>query len=118
MSIHWRAIAIGYAVDFLLSVMLGGFFSQDDIAYGTLGSPVAPALLAVSVVVMLASGYAAGRVAQQDGLLHGVLLGAVDVLMNVVLGGLSTRLLVLSVLVGWAAAALGGFLSRFPARAE
>jgi len=122
MSIRWSAIAIGFAADFLLSVMLGGFFNADDIAYATLGSPVAPALLLVNALVLLASGYVAGRVARQDGPMHGVVLGALDVLLSVALGllpgGLMTKLLAISSLVGWLAAALGGYLSRFPARAE
>lgn len=109
MNIRWMAVLTGIVVDMLIGqvlLLLGP--SNDPALSGDYR------LLAVSVVLTAVSGYVAGRLAAESRTMHGLLVQVVIILLYQ-LGPPLPRPYVLAFAAACGFAALGGFLSRFPA---
>lgn len=109
MNIRWMAVLTGVMVDLLISLVLGALVPGGDMTQ-SIGSP----LLAVSVVMTTVSGYVAGRLASEHRTMHGLLVQVLNILLAQ-LGPPLPRPYVLALAAACGFAALGGFLSRFPA---
>lgn len=115
MNVRWTAVLTGFAVDFLISTFLFVFTSPDP------SFTTAPDLARTSDLILIClgiastgvGGYVAGRMAQTNRTLHGLLVGVVGILFNQ-LGPPLPRILVIASGVACLSGALGGALSRFP----
>lgn len=117
--IVWFAVLLGVFVDQIISSIILGIGSQADpninngTFYLTAAGLITAGLLAVSTGV---GGWSAGRLAKQERVLHGALVGGVGLVLMVLLGLAGERWQIDELLVqfaGTALGALGGWLSRF-----
>jgi putative membrane protein (TIGR04086 family) len=113
MNVRWTAVLAGFLADYLISFFLSALATPEF-----LGSPdpARPGDLLLLVLLVLSTGiggYIAGRIAQTDRTLNGLLVGVVGILLNQ-LGAPLPRVFVIASAVACAVAALGGFLSRYP----
>jgi putative membrane protein (TIGR04086 family) len=114
MNVRWMAVFTGYLVDIFITLLIQLFAGQSMLENPDLTRTdhlVVIALLTLSTGI---GGYVAGRMARTDRALNGFLVAIVGILLNQ-LGGSLPRVLVLASVVACGLAALGGFLSRFPA---
>jgi putative membrane protein (TIGR04086 family) len=119
MNIRWMAVLTGFLADVLLTFLIS-FVVPPPVSAGL--DPTRAADLIVIGLGILATGvggYIAGRMAQTQRPLHGLLVGVVGILaiqLQLLVGGLAlTRIDVITLALGCVAGALGGTLSRFPA---
>jgi len=113
MNVRWTAVLTGLLADYLISFFLGAlatpeFFGSPDPS--RLSDLMLLALLVLSSGI---GGYIAGRMAQADRTLNGLLVGVIGILLNQ-LGPPMPRVFVIASAVACVCAALGGFLSRYP----
>ncbi|MCU0491115.1 MAG: TIGR04086 family membrane protein [Chloroflexaceae bacterium] len=122
MNIRWSVVLLGWLVDFSLSLLiqlaailmsLTAFFEQPVLTR--------PADLILLVLLLLCTGiggFIAGRLAQTDHAMHGLLVGVVGIIIGSMLnGGTATPLFfIVSQIVGCGVGALGGYLSSFVTR--
>lgn len=114
MNVRWIAVLTGYLADLFISALIVQFAGQAFIDGPDITRPndlIIIALLSISTGV---GGYVAGRMARADRTLNGFLVAIVGILIGQ-LGQSIPRVLVLASLVSCGLAALGGYLSRFPA---
>lgn len=114
MNVRWMAVFTGYLVDIFITLLIQVFAGQSMLENPDLTRTddlIVIALLTLSTGI---GGYVAGRMARTDRVLNGFLVAIVGILLNQ-LGGSLPRVLVLASVVACGLAALGGFLSRFPA---
>src|SRR4051812_32235985 len=124
MNVRWMAVLTGFIVDTLISYLLLGllssFVTPEFTTSPDLTQTADVLLICLLVVSTGVGGYVAGRMAQQEQPLHGVLVGAVGILVNQLLtlpdGAAIPRIFVITSAVGCLIGGLGGFLSRYPAR--
>ncbi len=114
MNVRWTAVLTGFGVDFLIAILLSPFLSETILTSPDLTRPGDMILLSLPIVLTTVSGYVAGRVAKTSRVLNGFLVQIVSILFSVVAGPM-TRTQVISGVVACLFAALGGYLSRFPA---
>jgi putative membrane protein (TIGR04086 family) len=119
MNIRWMAVLTGFLVHILL-IFLISFFAPPTVSAGP--DPARPAdliLIGLGILTTGIGGYIAGRMAQAQRPLHGLLVGVVSILaiqLQLLAGGPSlTRIDVITLALGCLAGAVGGLLSRFPA---
>jgi len=117
MNVRWMAVLTGFLVDILISSVLFSFASSDFLSSPDLLRPGDLILLALSVVLTSVSGYVAGRMAQTDRALHGLLVQIVSILVSQ-LGPPPSRVIVITYALSCLFAALGGYLSRYPAQRQ
>jgi putative membrane protein (TIGR04086 family) len=115
MNVRWMAVLTGFVVDVALSALLSllaspQFFTSPDLA--RTGDVLLIGLLTVSTGI---GGFVAGRMAGSSRVLNGLLVAVVGILINQ-LGPPLPRVFVVSSAIACGMAALGGYLSRFPAQ--
>ena len=120
MNIRWMAVLTGFLVDILLTFFIS-FFAPSTVSAGAdLSRPTDLILIALGILATGVGGYVAGRMAQAQRPLHGLLVGVVGILaiqLQLMAGGPSlTQIDVIALALGCLAGALGGLLSRFPMR--
>lgn len=115
MNVRWIAVLTGFAVDLLISFVLALFARPEYLISPDFTHPDDLTLVCLSVVLTTVSGYVAGRRAQTDRVLNGLMVQVVSILLAQ-LGPPIPRPLVLVYAVACLFAALGGFLSRYPLR--
>lgn len=115
MQVRWMAVLTGLFVDILIGSVLVLLLGEQVFASPDLAQPAQVALFSLPIVLTAVSGYVAGRVAGTNHTLHGLLVQIVAILLAQ-LGGPIPRPLVISYALACLFAALGGALSRFPAR--
>ena len=113
------AVVTGFVVDVLLSSLLGLLSGPtvDSLSQAPdLRRLDHAILLALSLLSTVLGGYVAGRIATQQQVLHGLLVGVIGVLLTQLpaLGGPALpHLLILASAAGCLAGALGGLVSRY-----
>jgi putative membrane protein (TIGR04086 family) len=119
MNVRWMGVLIGFAVDFLISAIIGLFASP---TFGETPDITRPDDLALLILLTLSTGvggYVAGRMAERDRALNGLLVGVVGILFAQLqlLGSdiVLPRIFVVQALAACLCGALGGYLARFPA---
>ena len=119
MNIRWMAVLTGFLADILLTFLIS-FFAPSIVSAGPDPTRAADLILiGMGILATGVGGYIAGRMAQAQRPLHGLLVGVVGILaiqLQLLAGGPSlTRIDIIALALGCLAGALGGFLSRFPA---
>ena len=114
MNVRWTAVLTGFVVDVFIGLLISLFVSPDLYTSPDLARPGDVILLALPVVLTAVSGYVAGRMAKTSRVLNGLLVQVVGILYRTLFGPM-TRLEVVLYLIAILFAALGGYLSRFPA---
>ena len=116
MNVRWMAVLTGFVIDFVISQLLGSFLATPTFV-------TSPDLTQSSDLILIClltfstgiGGYVAGRMAGTSRALNGLLVAVVGILINQ-LGPPMPRVFVISSLIACGLGALGGYLSRFPAR--
>jgi putative membrane protein (TIGR04086 family) len=116
MHIRWNAVFTGFLVEFVFSLLVLSFARPEYATSPDLTSSDG-VIVALILVCVGAGGYIAGRMAKQDRVLNGLMVGVIDTLFSTLFGSLP-RILVIATALGWITAALGGYLSRFPKTSE
>lgn len=123
MNVRWMAVLTGYAVDVLVTALIGllaGPVTESLVASPDITRSDHLALLALGVLSTGIGGYVAGRLATSDFALHGLLVAVVGVLLAqlpLLIGEPAMpRVFVIQALFLCAAGPLGGLLSRFVPR--
>ena len=119
MKIRWMAVLTGFLADVLLTFFIS-FFAPATVSAGPDPTRAADLVfIGLGILATGVGGYVAGRMAQAQRPLHGLLVGVVGILaiqLQLLAGGPSlTRIDVIALTLGCLAGALGGLLSRFPA---
>lgn len=117
MNVRWTAVMTGFLVDFLIGFLLAPFISPDLYTAPDISQPSVVLMLGLPVVLTTISGYVAGRVAKTSRVLNGLLVQVVSILFSQLVGPLP-RALVITYAIACIFAALGGYLSRFPAERQ
>jgi len=115
MNIRWMAVLTGYLVDLLISILLPAFLATPEFFISPdLTQPADLILICLLVLATGVGGYVAGRIAQTQRAMHGLLVGVVGILTNQLFGGPPIpRALVVASAIGCLAGALGGLMSRY-----
>jgi len=117
MNIRWMAVLTGYLVDLLISILLPAFLATPEFFISPdLTQPPDLILICLLVLSTGVGGYVAGRIAQAQRAMHGLLVGVVGILTNqlLMLGGPPIpRVLVIASAIGCLVGALGGMMSRY-----
>jgi putative membrane protein (TIGR04086 family) len=119
MNVRWMAVLTGFIVDIVLTSLLYALFYPQ-----TLTTPEALptndlVFFGLGVLATGVGGYVAGRMAQAQRELHGLLVGVVGILvlqlqLAVGVGPGLARAQVIALGAGCLVGALGGLLSRLP----
>jgi len=117
MNVRWSAVMTGFLVDFFIGILLAPFISQDIYTAPDITQPGVLFLLGLPVVLTAVSGYVAGRMAKTSRALNGLLVQVVGILFSQ-LGGPIPRVAVITYAIACIFAALGGYLSRYPAERQ
>ena len=117
MNVRWMAVLTGFVVDVFISILLSPFISEDLYVSPDLTRPGDLILLALPIILTVVSGYVAGRMAKTSRVLNGFLVQIVGIVFSSFLGSL-TRTQVVTYAIACAFAALGGYLSHFPAERQ
>ena len=115
MNVRWMAVLTGFIVDIAISALLS-FLATPQ--FFTAPNPAQPGDLLLLGLLALSTGiggFVAGRMAGESRTINGLLVAIVGILMNQ-LGPPLPRVLVISSAIACGLAALGGYLSRFPAQ--
>ena len=114
MRVRWSAVLIGLLIDILLTTAVQFFARPDFFPVPDLTNQADVVILLGSAFAIGIGGYVSGRIAHQDGVINGLMVGILDVLVTVVQVGAMSRPIVYMEVLGCALAALGGYLSQFP----
>lgn len=117
MNVRWMAVFTGYMVDFLISLLIISFAGQAFAAEPDITQPTHLIIISLLTLSTGVGGYVAGRMAGTDRALNGFLVAIIGILLNQ-LGGSLPPVLVLASVAACGLAALGGYLSRFPAKRD
>lgn len=118
MGIRWLGVIIGFVVDVFLSQLIASFSSptfaeSPDLAQT--GDVVVLVLLILSTGV---GGYIAGRMAERDQWLNGLMVGITGILVGQLAqmfgSGPPNRIFVIASAVGCVLGAIGGYIGQFP----
>ena len=115
MNVRWTAVLTGFVVDYLISTLLFVLFNPDPtfVSAPDLRLPAHLLLLCLEVLSSGIGGYVAGRLAQRDRAMNGLLVAIVGILINQ-LGPPLPHVFVIASVASCLVAALGGALSRYP----
>lgn len=118
MNVRWVAVIIGFVVDVLVTLVLTALVypSVADTWTPDLSNPRDIAVIVIGILSTGVGGYVAGRVATSSRTMNGLLVAIVRILFGQLSSTPLPKVLVLASVVGCGAAALGGYLSRFPAQ--
>lgn len=115
MNVRWTAVLTGFLVDTTISLFLFLFASPDFSTSPDLTRLDHLVLLCLLTASTGVGGYVAGRMAQVDRALNGLLVAIVGILVNQLSPvGPPPRVIVIATAISCLLAALGGFLSRYP----
>lgn len=118
MNIRWMAVLTGFLADVLLTYLIFFFAPTTPTAGLDPTQATSLTLIGLGILATGVGGYIAGRMAQVQRPLHGLLVGVVGILaiqLQLLYGGPSmTRVDVIALALGCLAGTLGGWLSRFP----
>jgi putative membrane protein (TIGR04086 family) len=117
MNVRWMAVLTGFLVDTLISSILTLFASPEFFTSPDLTRPGDLILVILLVLSSGVGGYVAGRMAQADRWLNGLLVAVVGILIGQV-GPPLPRMFIVASVAACLLAALGGFLSRYPAQPQ
>lgn len=117
------AILTGFVVYILITFLLYALLSPQSLAVSDPSQPGGLLLIGLGLLATGIGGYVAGRMAQTQRPLHGLLVGVVGVLVlqiQMAFGGGPglSQIEVLALAAGCLAGALGGWLSRYPPRSQ
>jgi putative membrane protein (TIGR04086 family) len=115
MNVRWMAVLTGFVVDIAISALLSLLATPQFYTAPNLAEPGDLALIGLLALSTGVGGFVAGRVAGESRAINGLLVAIVGILINQ-LGPPLPRVFVISSLIACGLAALGGYLSRFPAR--
>src|SRR5689334_24580502 len=83
MNIRWMAVLTGYLVDYLISSLLLTVLASTTYSFAPdISQPADLILTCLLVLSTGVGGYVAGRMAQANRALHGLLVGVVGILVN------------------------------------
>lgn len=114
MNVRWMAVCTGFLADWFLSLMILLFAPEAYLNGPDLSRPGDLLLIGLLTLSTGVGGYVAGRMARVDRTLNGFLVAIVGILINQ-LGATLPSVLIVASVVSCGFAALGGYLSRFPA---
>ena len=119
MNVRWMAVLTGFLVDLMLSWLLAllmtPFVGSDFFTSPDLTRPGDLILIILLILATGVGGYVAGRMAQDDRAINGLLVAVVGILVGL-LDPPPPRPFVIATAVSCLLAALGGYLSRYPAQ--
>ena len=123
MNVRWMAVLTGFIVYILITFLLYALFYPESL---TAPDPLQLSDLFLIGLALLATGvggYVAGRMAQAQRALHGLLVGVIGILvlqLQLAIGGGPglSRSEVIALAAGCLAGTLGGLLSRYPPRGQ
>jgi hypothetical protein len=115
MNVRWMAVLTGVVVDIVIGTLLALIVGQDVLLSPDLSRPGDVILFCLPIVLTTVSGYVAGRMAKESRVLNGLLVQIIGILFSM-LGPPLPRIQVIAYAVSCAFAALGGYLSRYPAQ--
>jgi hypothetical protein len=113
MNVRWMAVLTGYLVDILISAILSLFARPEFATSPDLTRPGDLILICLLTLSTGIGGYVAGRMAQANRALNGLLVAVVGILAGLLAPPLP-RPLVVATAVACLLAALGGYLKRTP----
>jgi putative membrane protein (TIGR04086 family) len=118
MNVRWMAVLTGFIVDIVVTFLLLALAFPQALFAADAAQPTSLASLGLGLLATGVGGYVAGRMAQVQRELHGLLVGVVGILvvqLQLSLGGQSlSHLDVIALAIGCLVGALGGLLSRYP----
>ncbi len=115
MNVRWMAVLTGFVVDVAISAVLSLLATPQFYAGPNPAQPGDLLLLGLLALSTGIGGFVSGRMAGESRTINGLLVAIVGILVNQ-LGPPLPRILVISSLIACGLAALGGYLSRFPAQ--
>ena len=115
MNVRWMAVLTGFVVDIAISALLSLLTTPQFFIAPNPAQPGDLLLLALFSLSTGIGGFVAGRTAGESRVINGLLVAIVGILINQ-LGPPLPRVLVISSVIACGLAALGGYLSRFPAQ--
>lgn len=114
MKVRWTGVMTGFIVDYLISSLLVAFTTVDFLIAPDLSRPGHLILLCLLILSTGVGGYVAGRMAQADRTINGLLVAIVGILIGQLLGPPLPKVFIVASAISCLTAALGGFLSRYP----
>ncbi len=114
MNVRWTGVMTGFIIDYLISTLLVAFTTVDFLLEPDLTRPSHLILLSLLVLSTGVGGYVAGRMAQADRTINGLLVAIVGILLGQLLGPPLPQVFIVASAISCLTAALGGFLSRYP----
>ena len=117
MNVRWMAVLTGFVVDYLISLLVSILAPPEFLVAPDLSRPNDLILICLLLLSTGIGGYVAGRMARTNRVLNGFLVAVVGILLGQ-LGGPAPRVFVVASAISCLVAALGGFLSRYPLKAE
>ena len=115
MNVRWMAVLTGFVVAIAISALLSLLATPQFFIAPNPAQPSDLLLLALFSLSTGIGGFVAGRMAGESRVINGLLVAIVGILINQ-LGPPLPRVLVISSVIACGLAALGGYLSRFPAQ--
>ena len=116
MNVRWMAVLTGFVVDVAISALLLSLLAAPQFSTApNLAQPGDLLLIGLLTLSTGIGGFVAGRMAGESRTINGLLVAVVGILVNQ-LGPPLPRVFVVASLIACGLAALGGYLSRFPAR--
>ena len=115
MNVRWMAVLTGFFVDIAISALLSLLATPQFYTAPNLAQPGDLLLISLLELSTGVGGFVAGRMAGESRTINGLLVAVIGILVNQ-LGPPLPRVFVVSSLIACGLAALGGYLSRFPAR--
>jgi len=115
MNVRWMAVLTGFVVDIAISALLSLLATPQFYAAPNLSQPGDLLLISLLALSTGIGGFVAGRMAGESRAINGLLVAIVGILINQ-LGPPLPRVFVISSVIACGLAALGGYLSRYPAQ--
>ena len=117
MNVRWMAVLTGFLADFFISQLMLPFANEAFFAMPDISRPSDILMIALLTLSTGIGGYVAGRIAKTDRALNGFLVAIVGILIGQ-LSGPIPRILIIATVISCLLAALGGYLSRYPAQPQ
>jgi len=123
MNVRWMAILTGFIVDIVTTFLLYALFYPASLTTPDTTQSSDLVQIGLGLLATGVGGYVAGRLAQSQRMLHGLLVGVVGILiiqLQLMVGGGPgiERVGVIALAVGCLAGALGGLLSHYPPQGQ